>query len=90
MSFIFYPVILSRLSFHQLNYLTHPYPPSVKEGLLQTLGEGGGAGERGVDTLRHLCTYNALIGRVFADAAKAVVVHGNVNMSNVALIGSHG
>lgn len=85
---------LPRLSFRQLSYLTHPYPPSVKEDLLRMMdseGEGGRRGERGETlVLRDLCIYNALLGRIFADAAKAVVARAGMNMCEVALIGSHG
>ncbi len=81
----------SRLTFHQLSYQTHPYPPSVKEELLRMIDSEGGGGKSGdTSVLRELCIYNALLGRIFADAAKAVVAQAGMNMYEVALIGSHG
>lgn len=77
-----------------MSFLTYSYPPSVKEGLLQLIGsvamEGGEEEMKGMSLLRNVCAYNAIVGRVFADAAKSVVSQAGVNMCDVAIIGSHG
>ena len=70
--------------------MTHPYPPPVRKDLLRMVEGGGSRGEDEREDVRDLCIYNALLGRIFADAAKAVVSKVGVNMSDVLLIGSHG
>lgn len=37
-----------------------------------------------------VCSYNVLLGKLFAEAAKAVARAGGVEMAKVSLIGSHG
>ena len=78
-----------------MSFLTHPYPPSVKEGLLRLIGsvamEGAEKETEGpLSVLRNICAYNAIVGRGFADAAKCVVSQAGVDMCDIAIIGSHG
>ena len=37
-----------------------------------------------------MCSYNILLGRLFAEAARAVVASCGVEMESIAVIGSHG
>lgn len=74
---------LCRLSFRQLHYLTFPYPSGLKEDLLKLSRAGEGM-------VQDVCSYSVLLGRIFADAAKAVVEAAGREMGEVALVGSHG
>jgi anhydro-N-acetylmuramic acid kinase len=73
---------LCRLYFRQVHYLTYPYPNGLKEDLLQLSREDG--------RIQDVCSYNVLLGRIFADAAKAVVEAAGKKMEEVFLVGSHG
>ena len=37
-----------------------------------------------------MCSYNILLGRLFAEAARAVVARCGAEMASIAVIGSHG
>ena len=69
-----------------LQFLTKPYPPAVREGLVRLCS--GGEGERGV--LGDVCRYNYLLGQLFAEAADEVVTRAGHSMSDITAIGSHG
>ena len=75
--------LLYRLFFRQLHYLTYPYPNGLKEDLLKLSRTDEGR-------IQDVCAYNVLLGRIFADAAKAVVEAAGRGMGEVALVGSHG
>ena len=64
-----------------MSSLTHPYPAGLKEDLMR-LCSGG--------IVSDVCSYNVLLGKLFAEAAKAVARAGGVEMGKVSLIGSHG
>lgn len=62
-------------------FLTHPYPAGLKGDLMRICSNG---------TVSEVCSYNVLLGKLFAEAAKAVAREGNVKMENISLVGSHG
>jgi len=62
-----------------LKYVTWPYPEGLREELLRLSVEG---------KVHEVCQYNVLIGKIFADAARAVAKEARVDMSQVQLIGS--
>lgn len=64
-----------------VSFLTHPYPVGLKGDLMRICSNG---------TIGELCGYNVLLGKLFAEAAKAVARAGRLEMGKVALIGSHG
>lgn len=64
-----------------LSHLVFPYPRGLKMELLRVCA-GGTVGE--------VCSYNVLLGRLFADAARAVVGRCGTEMERVTVIGSHG
>eukprot|EP00731_Ephydatia_muelleri_P023848 Em0016g119a len=64
-----------------VSFLTNPYPVGLKEDLMRICSNG---------TVGELCSYNVLLGKLFAEAAKAVARAGSLEMGKVALIGSHG
>ncbi len=70
-----------RPRFHQVGFLTWPYSAGLKEDLVRISVDG---------KVAEVCAYNVLLGRVFADAARAVVTQAGRKMEEVALIGSHG
>lgn len=64
-----------------LRYLTHPYPRGLRAELLQVCASG---------RVGEVCSYNVLLGRLFAEAARAVVASCGMEMESIAVIGSHG
>lgn len=62
-------------------FLTHPYPPGLKEQLLRVALDG---------TVGEICRYHTLLGRLFAEAVRAVVAKQHLAMESIAVIGSHG
>lgn len=58
-----------------------PYPRGLKVELLRVCAGG---------TVEEVCSYNVLLGRLFADAARAVVARCGTEMERVTVIGSHG
>ncbi|MFW6162188.1 MAG: anhydro-N-acetylmuramic acid kinase [Planctomycetota bacterium] len=60
---------------------TFPYPPAVR-GLVAEVAAAG--------TVEQVCRANALLGELFAEAARGVADAAGVAMGRVALIGSHG
>lgn len=59
----------------------HPYPAGLKADLLWLGSEGG---------VREVCSYNVLLGKLFAEAARTVVAECHLEMESIAVIGSHG
>ena len=64
-----------------LSHLVFPYPRGLKAELLRVCA-GGTVGE--------VCSYNVLLGRLFADAARAVMARCGAERERVTVIGSHG
>src|SRR5262249_54571746 len=64
--------------------LTHPYPPVLRERILE-LAQGDG-----VTTLDEIGALDARIGACFADAAQALLMQSGVDPAAVRAIGSHG
>ena len=64
-----------------VGFLTHPYPPGLKKELLRMSLEG---------TVGEICRYHTLLGRLFAEAARAVVAKQHMEMESITVIGSHG
>jgi anhydro-N-acetylmuramic acid kinase len=69
--------------FHQLAFLTQPYP----EGLKKLLFAQSDPATSGVDTIAR-CDF--LLGELFADAALRVAKKAGVKSGDIDLIGSHG
>jgi anhydro-N-acetylmuramic acid kinase len=67
----------------QVAFGTYPYPPGLRELLLQNSLPGTGS----VDVL---CDLNILIAHLFADAVKRIARKGRVKLADIDLIGSHG
>lgn len=64
--------------------LTHPYPPALRERILE-LAQGDG-----VTTLDEIGALDASIGACFADAAQALLARSRVDTAAVHAIGTHG
>lgn len=73
------PLFFCRLKI--LGFLTHPYPEELKDDLSRLCRAGSTA---------EVCLYNALLGKMFAQAAKKVVEVCGLEMKDIAVIGSHG
>ena len=67
--------------FEILGFLTHPYPDGLKEELFRICREG---------KVWEVAKYHSLLGLLFAQAAKMVTREIGLEMSAVAVIGSHG
>ena len=63
-------------------FITHPYPDGLKADLMRLCTGEGKVGE--------VCYLNALVGWLFADAAKALVAKCGLKIEDVDVIGSHG
>ena len=68
-------------SLRLLSHLVFPYPRGLKAELLRVCA-GGTVGE--------VCSYNVLLGRLFADAARAVMARCGAERERITVIGSHG
>ena len=68
-------------SLRQVGFLTHPYPEGLKDDLLRICSHG---------RVEEVCSYNVLLGRLFAEAAGAVVGQCGLEMGSISIIGSHG
>ncbi len=66
---------------HLVGFLTEPYSRDLRVDLTR-LSTSGTVGE--------VCSYNVLLGRLFASAAGAVVAQCGMDMEEIDLIGSHG
>ncbi|XP_064395795.1 anhydro-N-acetylmuramic acid kinase-like isoform X2 [Halichondria panicea] len=64
-----------------VGFFTRPYPEGLRGDLTALCVSG---------TVTELCRYNALLGRVFADAAQEVVSGCGLSMDQISVIGSHG
>ena len=64
-----------------LSHLVFPYPRELKAELLRVCAGG---------TVREVCSYNVLLGRLFADAARAVMARCGAERERITVIGSHG
>ncbi len=64
-----------------VGFSTRPYPEGLRADLTALCVSG---------TVTELCRYNALLGRVFADAAQEVVSGCGLSMDQISVIGSHG
>ena len=64
-----------------VGFLTDRYPVGLKEDLLRICRCG---------SVEEVCSYNVLLGRLFAEAARAVVTQCGMEMQEIDLIGSHG
>jgi len=62
---------------------THPFPPGMREAILQASDPGSG-------TIDLICRLNAALGEAFAQAAITVAESAGVPLEAVDLIGSHG
>lgn len=67
--------------FEVLGFITLPYPDGLKEELLRVCREG---------KVWEVCQYHSLLGQLFAEAAGTMVEKVGLEMSDVAVIGSHG
>jgi anhydro-N-acetylmuramic acid kinase len=72
-----------RTSYRQLAFISHPYPPGVREMILRN----STADSSSVEEIARL---NFLLGEFFADAAAHVTTRAGRMLSDVDLIGSHG
>ena len=68
-------------SFKVLGYLTHNYPPGLKEELLYICMEG---------KVQEISQYNVLLGQLFAEAVLKGLQDINIPTNQVDIIGSHG
>ena len=68
-----------------VKFLTKPYPPDVRDGLIRL-----SSGDREGGTVADVSQYNFLLGQLFAEAAQEVVALAKRSMSDVTVIGSHG
>ena len=64
-----------------VGFASQPYSPSLQADLALLAREG---------RVADVCRYNFLLGRMFADAARAVVTECGLSMSQISVIGSHG
>ena len=64
-----------------LGFLTHPYPEELRADLRHLCMTG---------TTAEVCMYNALLGKMFAQAARLVVNKCGIKMDDISVIGSHG
>lgn len=69
------------LDFKVLGYLTHKYPPGLKEELLYICVEG---------KVQEISQYNVLLGQLFAEAVLKGLQDINIRTNQVDIIGSHG
>ena len=73
--------MLLSYSFKVLGYLTHKYPPGLKEELLYICVEG---------KVQEISQYNVLLGQLFAEAVLKGLQDINIQTNQVDIIGSHG
>jgi anhydro-N-acetylmuramic acid kinase len=64
-------------------FITHAYPPGIKEFILERSIAGSGA----VDDI---CRLNVVLGEIFASAALDLVAQAGLQPSDIDLIGCHG
>jgi len=60
---------------------TYAYPEGLKEKLVDLSDHG---------TVRDICLYTMLLGKLFAEAAKQISAKCEVSLKSVKVIGSHG
>ena len=73
----------TRTQVRQLAFVTLPFPPQVRQRILELAGgEIGGS--------RELCLLHVLLGQLFADACEAVCRAVGVPTDSIDLVGSHG
>ncbi len=65
------------------HFITFPYPPGLKEKILEISTPGRGSVDQ-------ICQLNVLLGEVFATAAKELLRVAGVDPQTVDFIGSHG
>ncbi len=66
-----------------LSHFHRSYPPNLRKRLLSVSEPAGGS-------TQEVCRLNVLVGEAFARAVLAVCRKGNVSLSQVSFIGSHG
>jgi len=67
----------------QLDYISYPFPPGLKELLLNNSNPGTG-------NVTDICRLNFLLSYIYIDAVKALLERSNIYFSDIDLIGSHG
>ena len=67
----------------QVAFGTYPYPPRLRELVLQNSLPGRG-------NVNTLCDLNVLIAHLFSDAVRKIARKGRVALADIDLIGSHG
>ncbi len=72
-----------RLQWRVVHVGTYPYPPDVREAILEAMQPGTG-------TVDRLCVLNARLGEIFAQAVLQTIDEAGLHPRDVALIGSHG
>ena len=70
-------------SFRLIEFITHPFPEDVKSRVFQLFSPSS-------CSVEDVCEMNFVLGRIFADAALAVIQRAGLKTSEVDLIGSHG
>jgi anhydro-N-acetylmuramic acid kinase len=68
---------------NQLGFLTFPFPPGLKEKLLENSATNNG-------NVTELCRLNFLLALIYADAIKLLCKEAGISLSKLDLIGSHG
>ena len=76
---IFFYTALRRLDV--VGFDTYAYPEGLKQKIFE-ISESG--------SVQEICMYNALLGKLFAEAAKRVCLKCGVALESVMVIGSHG
>lgn len=73
--------VLLTYTIKTLGFRTYPFPSGLKEELLQLSVRG---------SVRDVCVWNVLLGKIFAEAARQVAQDAGIPLSEVSAIGSHG
>ncbi len=75
-------------SVREIDFITVPYPDSVRERLFAIAG-GGSSGNTGGST-QEISRMNFLLGKLFADASETLCKKAGVPTEKIAFVGSHG